>query len=311
MMQHNSQQAIEQLLTIRDWIRFGVSWLNQSQAHFGQGTDNAQDDSIFLVLGTLSLPLDELDPYLDARLLQTEREQLFEAFRRRCIEREPTAYILGQTWLQGLSFRVSPDVLIPRSPISELIAQGLEPWLEISPTQILEACTGSGCLAILAALTFEEANVVATDISPKALEVAALNVADYELQDRISLVKTDLLQDIAPDPVFDLIICNPPYVNTQSMRALPKEFLHEPDLALAGGTEGMDLVIPLLEQVGTRLKSDGWLLLEIGNEQAYFEAMFPKLNPIWLQTANADNQIMLLSAKQLQDVTAITPNRTV
>jgi len=294
------QQAVEHLLSVRDWIRYGVTRLEQSQVVYGQGTDNAWDEAVFLVLRTLSLPVDQLDPFLDARVLPEERNKLFTVFEKRCTERVPAAYILGESWLAGLRFEVTPDVLIPRSPISELIGSQFSPWIDADRVQtIADVCTGSGCLAILAALNFPCAKVYATDISKAALSVATRNVSHYGLESQVELLQTNLIEALPEDNSCDLIICNPPYVNSTSMAALPKEFLHEPQLALAGGNDGMNLIRELFDQVKTRLHPDGWLILEIGHEIDNFLAAFPDLNPVWLSTAAAEDQIMLLNASEL------------
>ncbi|AWB35675.1 50S ribosomal protein L3 N(5)-glutamine methyltransferase [Orrella marina] len=295
------QEAIEHLGTVRDWIRFGVSRLEKSGVVYGQGTDNAWDESVFLVLRTLDLPVDELEPFLDARVLPQERHRLYHVLDRRCRDQIPAAYILGEAWLSGLRFIVNEDVLIPRSPVSELIQEGFSPWLDDRPEpgRIVDACTGSGCLAILAALRFPHAEVLATDISERALAVAAQNIALYGLTDRITLVQTDMIEALAPDNTCDLILCNPPYVNSTSMTALPAEFQHEPELALTGGQDGMQLVARLIEQIQSRISPTGHLILEIGHEKAHFESAFPDLNPTWLQTEAADDQIMLLAGNDL------------
>lgn len=294
-------QALSGLLTVRDWLRFAVSEMERHGAGFGQGTDNAWDDAVFLVLRTLQLPIDRLEPFLDAKLLPAEREQLARQIAQRCQAHVPTPYLLGEAWLQGLRFRVSPDVLIPRSPIGELLQTSLEPWLDPSMvTRIADICTGSGCLAILAALQFTNAQVDATDISQQALAVAQANVHDYGLDDRVALHCGDLLEALPPGATYDLIICNPPYVNQRSMQHLPPEFRHEPTLALAGGADGMDYVKRLLSHAPDRLSPEGHLLLEIGHERPSFEAAFPLLTPLWLDTQATESTLMLLSAADLQ-----------
>ena len=295
------QEALDSLLTVRDWIRFGVTRLEQSEVVYGQGTDNAWDESVFLVLRSLNLPVDDLTPFLDARVLPHEKQTLFQRMEQRCNDHVPAAYILGEAWLAGHRFKVSRDVLIPRSPISEVLMNHLQPWIDPNqtPSTIVDACTGSGCLAILAALQFPEARVLATDISQAALAIAQQNVHDYGLEDQIELISSHLIEAVPEYRSCDLIICNPPYVNAQSMSALPQEYLHEPQIALAGGSNGMDLVAELLQQARTRLKPDGWLLLEVGHEQVHFEQAFPQLSPIWLSTQAADNQIMLIAGRDL------------
>lgn len=294
--------STDALITVRDWLRFAVSQMNRHEVHVGQGTQTIWDDAVFLVLRTLDLPIDQLEPFLDARLLREECEQLQQAIDQRCLERIPTAYLVNEAWLAGYRFRVDPQVLIPRSPISELLAMQLQPWLDAPELvyRIADICTGSGCLAILAALNFPQAQVDATDISDAALELAQANINDYGLEDRIELYEGHLLDALPDGQQYDLIICNPPYVNAASMSALPAEFEHEPSLALAGGTDGMDLVRELLIEVGTRLNDDGILILEVGHEADHFEAAFPDLEPLWLDTAATERNIMLLRAEQLQ-----------
>lgn len=290
------------LITVRDWLRYAVSQMHRHEVHVGQGSQTIWDDAVFLVLRTLDLPIDQLDPFLDARLLPSECEQLQQNINQRCLERIPTAYLVNEAWLSGYRFRVDPQVLIPRSPISELLAMQLQPWLDAPELvfRIADICTGSGCLAILAALNFPDAQVDATDISESALDLAQLNIDHFGLQERVQTYQGHLLDALPDERQYDVIICNPPYVNSNAMNALPAEFEHEPSLALAGGSDGMNLVRELLLDVGMRLADDGILILEIGHEAAHFEAAFPELEPLWLDTAATERQIMLLRADQLQ-----------
>lgn len=292
--------ARHELFTLRDLLRYAVSRFNASGLVFGHGSDNAWDEAAYLLLHTLNLPLDQLDPFLDARVVSEERAAFLDLIERRIQERKPAAYLTGEAWLQGHRFVVDERVIIPRSPISELLANGLSPWVS-DPDDIayaLDICTGSGCLAILAALAFPNAQVDAVDISPDALEVANRNIDDYKLDGRISTYRSDLLDQLPPCE-YQLILCNPPYVNRQSMESLPREYRHEPALALAGGEDGMDLVRRLLSQVPDFLAPDGILVLEIGNEYQNFMAAFPDLDPIWLSTENTEDQILLLTREQL------------
>jgi ribosomal protein L3 glutamine methyltransferase len=290
------------LLTIRDWLRYAVSQMHHHDAHVGQGTQSIWDDAVFLVLRSLDLPIDQLEPFLDAHLLPEECDRLKTHIHQRAIERIPTAYLVNEAWLAGYRFRVDPQVLIPRSPISELLTVQLQPWIDSpeSVARIADICTGSACLAILAALHFPNAAVDATDISETALELAQSNVDEYHLRDRIDLHQGPMLQALPNNTRYELIICNPPYVNAESMGALPAEFEHEPSLALSGGNDGMDLVRDLIDDVGSYLSADGILILEIGHEAEHFEAAFPELEPLWLDTAATERQIMLLRADQLQ-----------
>lgn len=293
--------APSDLLTVRDWLRFAVSEMERHTVAFGQGTDNAWDDAVFLVLRTLQLPIDRLDPFLDARLLPHEQAQLANNVDRRCRQHVPTPYLVGEAWLQGLRFRVTPDVLIPRSPIAELLQTSLEPWLDPSTLdRIADICTGSGCLAVLAALQFPHAQIDATDISQKAIALARQNIDDHGLTNQVSTYQGDMLEALPAGASYDLIICNPPYVNQQSMQRLPAEFLHEPALALAGGQDGMDLIRHLLDSAPDHLTAQGYLLLEVGHERGHFEAAFPDITPIWLDTQATEGHIMLLSAADLQ-----------
>lgn len=290
----------EALQTVRDLIRYGVSRFNQSKLSFGHGSDNAWDEAVYLVLSALHLPPDQLEPFMDARVLPEERQTALQYIDARCDKRVPAPYLTHEAWLQGYSFYVDERVIVPRSPIAELLMTQLSPWV-LDPyevTSILDVCTGSGCLAIIAAHQFPEAFVDATDISAQALEVATRNVTEHVLTDRLTLHHGSLFDPLPVSARYDLIICNPPYVNSQSMQALPPEYQHEPSLALAGGDDGMDLVRIILEQAPAHLNDQGILVLEIGHERAHFEAAFPELEPVWLDTAQASDQILLLTREQ-------------
>jgi len=295
---------LNNLLTLRDLLRYAVSRFNQAELVFGHGSDNAQDEAVFLLLHTLHLPLDTLEPFLDARLLPEERQRCLNILQTRVEKRLPAAYLTGEAWLQGQRFIVDEHVIIPRSPIAELLVEQLAPWLAEpdSVDSILDMCTGSGCLAILAAQAFEAAQVDACDISVEALNVARQNVALHQLEDRVTLHHSDGFTQLPPKP-YALILCNPPYVNAHAMQTLPAEYRHEPGLALdgntAGGADGMDFIRRLLAQAADYLAEDGLLILEIGHEYAHFTAAFPTLEPVWLSTANTQDQILLLTRAQL------------
>ena len=294
------QSARQELLTLRDLIRYGVSRLNAAQVALGHGSDNAWDETVYLVLHALHLPLDTLEPFLDARVLSEERNRVLDLIDRRVTERVPAAYLTNEAWLRGHRFYVDARVIVPRSPIAELLDEGLSPWVQDAQAvdSVLDMCTGSGCLAILAALAFPYAQVDAVDVSPDALEVARRNVDDYGLGDRLALHQSDLF-DSLPERQYDVIVCNPPYVNSGSMDALPQEYRHEPRLALAGGADGMDLVRRILGAAPRYLSENGVLVLEIGHERDFFEAAFPELSPVWLDTEAASDQLLLLTREQL------------
>ena len=294
------QSARQELLTLRDLIRYGVSRLNAAQVALGHGSDNAWDETVYLVLHALHLPLDTLEPFLDARVLSEERNRVLELIDRRVTERVPAAYLTNEAWLRGHRFYVDARVIVPRSPIAELLDEGLSPWVQDAQAvdSVLDMCTGSGCLAILSALAFPYAQVDAVNVSPDALEVARRNVDDYGLGDRLALHQSDLF-DSLPERQYDVIVCNPPYVNSGSMDVLPQEYRHEPHLALAGGADGMDLVRRILQAAPRYLSENGVLVLEIGHERDFFEAAFPELSPVWLDTEEASDQLLLLTREQL------------
>lgn len=295
-------EATSHFRTLRDYIRFAVSSMTHAKVAFGQGTDNAYDEAVYLLLHTLSLPIDQLDPFLDATLLPAERLNVLNVLSKRINERLPAAYITGQAWLQGYRFNVDQNVIIPRSPIAELLVSQLDTWVAEphAMTNVLDVCTGSGCLAILAALVLPNAHIDATDLSTEALRVAKINVDEYNLNARLHLHQGSLLEPLPAERFYNMIICNPPYVNDASMQSLPPEFMHEPSLALAGGKDGMRLMSDLLNQCAKKLTSDGVLFLEIGHERAHFDATFGHLSPVWIDTLATQDQIMMLTAAQLQ-----------
>ncbi|MFM0627650.1 50S ribosomal protein L3 N(5)-glutamine methyltransferase [Paraburkholderia xenovorans] len=286
--------------TVRDLLRFAVSRFNQADLSFGHGSANAYDEAVYLVLHTLHLPLDLLDPFLDARLTAAEIDAVLNVIERRATERVPAAYITQEAWMHGFRFHVDERVIVPRSFIGELLQDGLQPYVE-DPEQVsavLELCTGSGCLAILAAHAFQNADIDAVDLSAPALEVAARNVTDYKLDDRVALFEGDLYAPLA-ERRYDVIISNPPYVNAASMQDLPAEYKHEPDMALAGGVDGMDVVRRIIAEARNWLTDEGVLVVEIGNERANVEAAFGGLDLVWLSTSAGDDNVFLIQAADL------------
>jgi ribosomal protein L3 glutamine methyltransferase len=287
-------------ITVRDLLRYAVSRFNASGLAYGHGSDNAYDEAAYLILHTLHLPLDTLEPFLDARLLASEIEEVLAVIARRADERLPAAYITHEAWMHGRRFYVDERVIVPRSFIGELLEDGLQPYVA-DPDEVgavLELCTGSASLAILAAHAFPNADVDAIDISAPALEVAALNVTEYGLEDRIALFEGDLFAPL-PERRYDVIIANPPYVNSASMAELPAEYRHEPALALAGGDDGMDIVRRIVGQARNWLTEEGVLIVEIGNERAHVEAAFGGLDLVWLPTSAGEDSVFLLSANDL------------
>ena len=292
--------AKTELHTDRDFIRYAVSRFNAAQLFFGHGSDNAWDEAVYLTLHTLHLPLDRLEPFLDARLLAHEREALLDIYNRRCQERLPAAYLTHEAWLGEHRFYVDDRVIVPRSFIAELLDEQLAPWVE-NPYEVVSAldlCTGSGCLAILAALAFPEAEVDAVDLSADALTVAERNVADYHLGDRIQLIRSDAFAKLKGKS-YDLIISNPPYVDADSVAALPPEYLHEPELALGSGDDGLDFTRIILREAKKHLNPEGLLVVEIGHNRAALEDAYPELPFTWLDTAAGDEFVFLLHAADL------------
>jgi ribosomal protein L3 glutamine methyltransferase len=290
----------QSLATVDDWWRFALSSLNRAGARYGQGTSDATQDASFLVLGALSLPLDEFERFRGHRITDEERSFLFDCLRKRCVAHVPTAYILGFTEQCGVRFAVDQRVLIPRSYLGELVVNGLSPWLKDSDAQfsLLDLCTGSGCLAILAAYAFQNATVAASDVSPDALAVAAKNIADHDMSEDIRLREGDLLTPWGIEK-FDVIVSNPPYVTEQSMNALPPEFLHEPALALQAGLDGCDILIRMLATAKRHLKAGGMLFVDVGHNRDLVEARFPKLPFNWLATEGAEDGVFMLSREDL------------
>jgi ribosomal protein L3 glutamine methyltransferase len=287
--------------TPRDLLRYAVTRFNTTKLFFGHGSAEAFDEAAYLILHTLKLPLDKLEPFLDAKLLPEEVAAVLAVLERRSVERVPAAYLTNEGWLGSYNFYVDERVIVPRSFIAELIPNYFSPWVP-DPEAIenmLELCTGSGCLAIMLADAFPNAHVDAVDISPDALAVAKRNVETYKLESNVTLIQSDLYQNV-PAKKYDLIITNPPYVNSASMGKLPQEYLCEPQIALDGGSDGMDLVRKIVAGAAERLTEDGILMVEIGNEREFAEAAFGELGLTWLTTSAGDDMVFLLTADQLR-----------
>ena len=266
---------------------------------FGQGTLNAFDEAAWLVLWRLNLPLDDLDSVANRPVAQSERAQVATLLGARIDTRKPLAYLTNEAWLQGVPFYVDERVIIPRSFIAELIVdESIDPWLSESTHRVLDLCTGNGSLAVLAAMAYPDVVIDAADISADALAVARINVDKHDLAERITLVESDGLS--AFKSPYDLILCNPPYVNAATMAALPAEFKAEPALALASGSDGMDFIRQLLLTAAAHMSENAVLVLEIGNERENFERAFTSLEPLWFETSGGPDQVLLLTRQQLQ-----------
>ncbi|GMV00974.1 MAG: 50S ribosomal protein L3 N(5)-glutamine methyltransferase [Burkholderiaceae bacterium] len=296
--------AARELRTLRDLLRWAISRFERAGIAYGHGTDNAHDEAAALLLWALHLPPEPLDPWLDARLTLGERRAVVELVERRIALRAPAAYLTGEAWLRGMRFACDARALVPRSPIAEALDEALPQWLELHPrapswpAAILDLCTGGGSLAILAADRFPDAQVVGADLSAEALALAEINRDDHALQQRVELLCGDLFAPLRSRR-FDLVLCNPPYVNETSMQALPPEFRAEPRAALAGGRDGMAIVRRIIGDAPRHLADDGLLLLEIGHEAAHFEAAFPALEFHYLPVAAGERTLVLVEAGQL------------
>lgn len=288
------------LETLRDWLRYAVSRFGEARLAFGHGTTNAYDEAAYLLLHALHLPLDRLEPFLDARLTQPERTRVGMLLERRVDQRVPAAYITHEAWLGEFRFYVDERVLIPRSFVAELLPEGLAPFVgpPESVATALDLATGSGCLAILLAHAYPAADVDAVDISTDALTVAQRNVADYGLADRINLIRSDMFANLARKS-YDLIISNPPYVTAVAMADLPPEYRHEPRIALSGGEDGLDAVRTIIAEAPKYLNPGGTLVVEVGANRAATELAFPKLPFVWLDTRSSTDSVFLLKREDL------------
>ncbi|WP_188259992.1 50S ribosomal protein L3 N(5)-glutamine methyltransferase [Azospirillum tabaci] len=298
--------AATELRTVRDLIRYGVSRFNEADLDYGHGTTNAHDEAVFMVLEGLSLPIDQLDPYVDARLTLAERRKVADLLHARVETRKPASYLLNKAYIQGIPFYVDERVIVPRSYIGEILFSDLiggdDFTLVEDPTEVervLDLCTGSGCLAILAAQIFPEAQVDAVDLSADALEVAKRNVTDSGFEDRIALHHGDLFAPLK-NRKYDVIITNPPYVDAEAMAALPPEFRHEPEMALASGEDGLDIVRRILKEAPKHLTPEGGLLCEFGTGREILEAEYPDLDFFWVETANSFGEVFWLTRDQLK-----------
>jgi len=296
----NIRAIAGELHTIRDLVRWGMSQFNKAGLCFAHGMPNALDEAVYLCLATLHLPPDLGEEYFDCRLTHSEKRSVLENFRERLYRRIPAAYITNEAWFAGLSFYVDQRVLIPRSPIAELIQQQFSPWVETEAVEsVLDLCTGSGCIAIACAYAFEHAGIIGSDVSKDALDVAAINRDNHGLEGRLQLIQSDLFENI-PTQKFDIIVANPPYVSTHEMSQLDREFSYEPGGGLAAGEAGMDIVVPILQQAGTYLSDHGILVVEVGYSMPALVQLLPDVPFTWLEFAHGGEGVFLLGADQLR-----------
>ena len=290
--------------TVIELIDAGASRLTAAGVAFGHGTENAFDEAAWLVLWQLKLPIDAIDEVADQAVSPADGARVDALIAERIASRKPAAYLTKEAWLQGVPFYVDERAIVPRSFIAELLVDGsIDYWLGEHTQRVLDLCTGNASLAVLAAMTYPDIAIDAADLSTTALEVAAINVTRHELDARITLLASDGLEDVRGP--YDLILCNPPYVNAKSMSALPAEYRAEPELALAGGSDGMDFIRTLLRDAPAAMNERGVLVLEIGNERDYFEAAFPMLEVVWLETSAGEDQVLLVTREALASVESV------
>lgn len=288
----------EGLENLRDFLRWAVTRFHRAEVFYGHGTDNAWDEALYLVNAVLALPPEGDERFLDARLTIAERHRVSELVARRVRERVPVPYLTGEAWFAGLRFRVDERVLIPRSPIAELIERGFRPWLARDPDRVLDLCAGSGCIGITCAYAFPEARVDLSDICPEALTVAEENIALHHLQERVEALESDLFQHL-DGRRYDLIVSNPPYVDREEMAALPPEFHHEPALALASGDDGLDFTRRLLREAPDYLTEEGVLVVEVGHSRHALEEAFPGLAFTWMDFERGGEGVFVLHREDL------------
>ena len=289
--------------SIAEFYETAVHQLDNAGLSFGHGCTCAEDEVAWLISATLDIPFDELDKFWSDTLTDEQRTTLTQRLNERCTTKAPLAYILGEAWLGPYIFKIDRRVIVPRSFIAELLMVDLSPWVQDPEaiTRVADICTGSGCLAILSALHFPNSQVDAVDLSPEALEVARINVDLYGLQDRLKLHQGDLMAPLL-NQKYDIIISNPPYVDAASMDALPDEYRHEPEMALAGGSDGLDLVHTLLRQAAKTLNPGGWLIVEIGHNRAVMDATYPDLPLVWLDTDGGSDFVFMIDQAALQSL---------
>lgn len=297
----SSDQAVTATLeTLRDYLRWTLSEMNRHEVYFGHGHDEAWNEALQLVFNAVDLPWDSSLELLDSRLLPAERAKIVEYVTQRCQQRRPLPYITGEAWFMGLPFNVDDRVLIPRSPIAQLIEQEFQPWLgDVDVERVLDLCTGSGCIGIACAYAFEHAEVDLVDLSDDALAVANTNIARHELEDRVRAIHSDLFNALDGE-VYDLIVTNPPYVDAADLASMPNEYHHEPEMALGSGDDGLDITRRILKEAGRHLSEQGLLVVEVGNSEVHLMEAYPELPLIWVELEEGGSGVFVIDAPSLR-----------
>ncbi len=295
---HFDERVAESLTTIRDYIRYAVSCFNQAGLFYGHGTDNAWDEAVQLILNTVHLPWDMSEVVMDSKLTESEKTHILNRLKRRVIDRVPAPYLTGEAWFMGLPFYVDERVLVPRSPIAEMIENEFQPWLQAeSLTNILDLCCGSGCIGIAASMMFPEADVDIVDLSKDALDVAAINIDKHGVGGRVTAIESDLFENVQKK--YQVIVSNPPYVDAHDIAEMPPEFQNEPLLGLAAGVDGLDLVRRILKEARNYLTDDGILIVETGNSWTAMEEVYPEVPFTWIEFEFGGHGVFILSAAEL------------
>ncbi len=299
-----SDEVVSSLSTIRDYIRYAMSCFNHANIFYGHGTDNPWDEAVQLVLNTVHLPWDMSDVVMDSRLTKAEKERILSRLKSRVVDRVPSAYLMREAWFMGLPFYVDERVLVPRSPIAEMIENGFQPWLKVNPvTEILDLCTGSGCIGIASAVMFADAHVDLVDLSKDALDVAAVNVEKHRLTGRVGLIQSDVFSNVTKQ--YQIIVSNPPYVDANDIAEMPQEFHNEPQMGLAAGIDGLDIVRKILSEARQYLTDDGILIVETGNSWVALEVAYPGVPFTWIEFEHGGHGVFIMSAAELDQYNAL------
>ena len=292
------QQAIDQLHTILDWVRFAASEFERNDVYFGHGTDNSWDESVLLITASLHLPFDINPQQANCRLIDDEKTLLAQRIERRINERIPSAYLINQAWFCGLPFYVDERVLVPRSPLAEVIQNGVEPWLKQEPSRILDLCSGSGCIGIASLQAFPDAQLDLADLSRDALDVAEINIDRHNLWQQVAAIESDLFSNLSPG--YDLILSNPPYVDAEDLADMPAEYHHEPEIGLGSGQDGLDITRQILANAANYLNDQGVLVVEVGNSWIHLEQAYPNVPFTWVEFEHGGDGVFVFTKEQLQ-----------